>query len=76
MKAMDDQAIFCENIRLLRQTHRLSKKAMAQALQISVRSLSMIENGTIPPKLGCEMLFCASEHFRIPIRALFLPRER
>jgi len=75
MNARDECAVFCENIRLLRQKHNLSKKDMAKILEISVHSLSMIERGILPTKLSCEVLFCILDYFNTPIRTLFVPME-
>lgn len=48
--------IFCENVRLLRKREGLTQKEMAKRLKISVKSLSRIEKGTVPPRLSCEIV--------------------
>ena len=43
---------FCKNMRNLREANNLSKKEMAHKLNVSVATISNIENGTIPPRLS------------------------
>lgn len=43
---------FCKNMRNLREANNLSKKEMAHKLNVSVATISKIENGTIPPRLS------------------------
>ena len=49
--------VFCENVRLLRKREGLTQKEMAERLKVSVRSISMIENGIVPKRLSCDILF-------------------
>jgi transcriptional regulator with XRE-family HTH domain len=39
---------FCENVRYLRKKNGLSKKEMAKKLGIGVKSLELIETGSLP----------------------------
>ena len=66
---------FCDNLRQLRNAHGLSQKKMAGILGIGVKSLTLLENNIMPPRLGCEMLFHASRYFNIRAYELFLPME-
>ena len=50
-------SILCKNIKFLREKNNLTKAAMARVLQISVKSLSKIEQGNFPPRISCEILF-------------------
>lgn len=52
-----DIAIFCNNIRLLRQRHHLSKHKMAKLLQIGVPTLNQIERGVLPHCVRANTLF-------------------
>lgn len=55
----------CSNIKFLREKHCLTKKEMAKRLKISTRSLSMLEEGIVPPNLSCEILFRIQYEFDI-----------
>ena len=44
--------IFCENIKKLRKQNHLSKREMARILHISPKSLTQIENNTIPATIS------------------------
>ena len=57
--------IFCNNIKALRQQNKLTKVKMCKILRISTRSLNMIENGILPPKISCEVLIRACRYFSI-----------
>ena len=62
---------FCENVKRLRKNLRLSKNAMSSILGICVASLNKIENGSLPPRLSCEVLFRIQSAFGIPVYVLF-----
>lgn len=57
--------IFSCNVAWLRKQHNLSKRKMAQILEIGVQGLSRIENGEIPPGLGIDIFFAIQDHFGI-----------
>ncbi len=63
--------IFSQNIACLRKAYRLSKKEMAKRLGIGVGSLTKIERGEIPARLGCQVIIRASATFGIRPAALF-----
>lgn len=65
---------FVHNIFILRRSHGLSKRAMAEILHISLYSLNQIEKGQLPPHLGVEALIFAAIHFRIPAHELLSRR--
>ena len=71
MQTDESFLIFCGNLRRLRGTHGLSKKEMAGIPGIGVKSLTLLENNIIPPRLGCELLFRASQYFKIRACDLF-----
>ena len=56
---------FCKNMKRLREANNLSKKEMAQKLNVSVTTISKIEKGTIPPRLCCSILFGIHDEFGI-----------
>lgn len=61
----------CNNIKFLRKKHNLTKKAMAERLKISTRSLSMLEKGIIPSRLSCAFLFYVFNEFDVPPKKIF-----
>ena len=56
---------FLYNISWLRKHNGLSKKKMAEILEISVSTLNKIENGELPPRLGVGVVFNLHRHFGI-----------
>lgn len=62
---------FCSNVRLLREREGLSKRKMAKLLGVGVKTLTMIENGTFPPRLDCRVLFRIHRQFGIKPAELF-----
>jgi len=49
--------IFCNNIKCLRKARGLSKREMAQKLEIGTASLTKIENDIIPPRLSVQIYY-------------------
>ncbi len=72
-KIKEEISIFCKNIKNLREKEKLSKKDMAKLLGISVHSLTMIENGTIPKRLSCRILIKIYDEFGILSKDIFKP---
>lgn len=56
---------FMHNVSYIRKHYGLSKKKMAELLDIGVGSLNKIENGEIPPRLSVEILFNIYDNFGI-----------
>lgn len=75
MNEKNDAQILCQNIKFLRQKHKLSKNKMAQILGVSMKTLNCIENGILPPRMSCEPLFRIQRHFGILPQHLFIPIE-
>ena len=48
---------FCSNVKRLRKDNGLSKQEMAKILGIGTKSLSMIEQGTLPKQLSVDITF-------------------
>lgn len=65
MKQCTDILIFSENIKTIRKDNNLSKVKMSEILGISTRTLTLIENGILPPKLSCDVLFRIYKNFGI-----------
>ena len=53
---MDEKQIFCNNMLILRKHLGMTQRAFAKALHIGVHSLSQIEKGRIPDRLGATIL--------------------
>ncbi|MGN0564588.1 MAG: helix-turn-helix domain-containing protein [Candidatus Heritagella sp.] len=56
---------FCFNVTWLRKNNHISRKRMAELLEISEISLAKIEKGKIPPRLSVKVLFRIQSVFRI-----------
>ena len=64
---------FCQNIKKIREKEKLSKKEMAKRLEIGVNSLTMLENGIIPKRISCELIFKIEDEFDILTKNIFKP---
>ena len=71
MKKETEIMFFCENIKALRKINNLSKKEMAKLIGIGTKSLTLIENGRLPPRLGCDVLFEIQKKFGIVPKTMF-----
>ena len=71
MCCKDEIVVLCRNISWLRKKHGLSKRKMAEILGVGVKALSLIEQGILPSRVGCDMLFNASDYFHITVSELF-----
>ena len=71
MNEKDDVQILCQNIKFLRQKHKLSKNKMSQIFGVSVKTLNSIENGILPPRMSCEPIFRIQGYFSIRPSQLF-----
>ena len=71
-KENDKQLLnFCENVKFLRECYGFTQTEMAKKMGISVKSLRKIENGEVPPRLSCVVLFKIQHEFGIePTRML------
>ena len=66
-----EKVTFCNNVKKLREINKLSKKEMAKRLHISVRSLSMLEQGIIPPRLSLQVAIEISRAFEMTLCDVF-----
>ena len=72
MKNYTEWEIFCKNIRTLRERYHLSKRKMAELLHITPKTLSLLENGTLPAHTSATVIFRLSRAFGIPPKDLFI----
>ena len=56
---------FCENVKFLRECYGFTQTEMAKKMGIGVKSLRKIENGEVPPRLSCIVLFTIQREFGI-----------
>ncbi|MBQ7090117.1 MAG: helix-turn-helix transcriptional regulator [Clostridia bacterium] len=62
---MNDIKTFCTNIKKLRNAHHLTQKEMAALLKIGVASLRKLEQGSLPPRMTCDIIFHIDHYFGI-----------
>ena len=72
-KIQGDIDVFCQNVKILRERNNLSKKEMAEILEIGIASLTKIEQGVIPPRATTNIIFNLSNSFNIKPHKLFMP---
>ncbi|MGN0570719.1 MAG: helix-turn-helix domain-containing protein [Candidatus Fimenecus sp.] len=75
MKKTEELQIFCKNITDLRVKNNLTQKEMAEKLGIAPASISMLEQGIVPPKLGCAIFVSIYKHFGIVPKDMFIPLQ-
>lgn len=75
MTQYDEILTLFRNLRLLRQQYGLTEQEMAAILHIGVHTLDRLEHDDLPPRMRCDFLFYASEHFHIEIRDLLRPLD-
>ena len=63
---------FCKNVRTLRERNHLSRSEMAKILHITPKTLSLLENGTLPAHTSATVIFRLSRAFGIPPKDLFI----
>ena len=73
MKTEEEIVVFCQNIKKLRESHHLSKRSMASKLGVGIRTLTSIESGVLPPRVGCSVLKNIHEQFGILPKNMFQP---
>lgn len=62
---------FCENLKKLRIENNLTKKAMAEKLDVTTRTIRMIENHEIPTTLTVEFVYKVIRTFNVDGSDLF-----
>lgn len=73
MTVREEMAIFCANLKHLREKEGLTHKEMAACLGIGVETLKRLERGEIPPRVSVEVIFRASTVFGLHPKELFRP---
>ncbi len=66
---------FVNNIAYLRKKEGLSKKEMANALNISIDALNKIERGELPERSSIEIIFHLQKRFKISPANQFKKRK-
>lgn len=56
---------FVYNIKWLRRQYGLSRKQMADILEIGIWSIGKLEKGEMPPRLGINVFFAVQKYFGI-----------
>ncbi len=62
---------FCENMKKLRIENNLTKKAMAEKLNVTTRTIRMVENHEIPTTLTVEFVYKVIRTFKVDGADLF-----
>ena len=73
MKNDEQIKVFCQNIKILREKSGLSKKEMAEILEIGTASLTKLEQGIMPPRMRVNIVYQLSQNFNIQPCKLFMP---
>lgn len=72
MKTTDQEfLIFCQNIRYLRNAHKLTQKEMAEICGVSISTLKKLEHNILPPRISVRIIFAISSHFNLRPEQLF-----
>lgn len=62
---------FCDNLKKLRVENNLTKKAMAEKLEVTPRTIRMLENHEIPTTLTVEFVYKVIRTFNVGGSDLF-----
>ena len=62
---------FCDNLKKLRVENNLTKKAMAEKLEVTPRTIRMLENYEIPTTLTVEFVYKVIRTFNVDGSDLF-----
>jgi len=73
LKNNEQVAVFCRNIKILRERNGLNKKEMSEIMGIGIKSLANIEKGILPPRTGVNAIVKLSQRFGIRPYELFRP---
>ena len=71
MTVQEEIAIFCANLKCLREKKGLTRREMASCLDIGVETLKRLERGEIPPRVSIEVILRASKVFGLHPKELF-----
>lgn len=73
MAISDEIAVFCGNVKILREQHGLTKSEMARIMGVSPASLRRIEAGELPKHLSAGVALRLAGLFGLEPYQLFLP---
>lgn len=71
MNDIDELKIFCANFKQIREILILSKQQMSKLLNVSVATVTGLENGLIPRRVGVNLLLAIYENFEIAPAEMF-----
>ena len=71
--ADDSLAVFCANVRLLPQQAGLGKAAFVRVMGVSVRTITRLEQGECPSRLGVDAAIRLAQYVCLPVSFLFSP---
>lgn len=73
MKKVNENQLqnFTYNVKFIRKSNNLSKKEMADILNVSIYSLNKLEKGNIPKNLPVDIIFAVMHHFKLSPAQLF-----
>lgn len=66
-----DLAVFCANVRQLRQQEGLSKAAFARIMGVSVHTINRLEQNVLPARLRTSSVIRLAQHFEMTVSSLF-----
>lgn len=73
MIAEKEIAIFCSNVRHLRQSHALTVQEMADICDIEPEDLKKLEQGTLTENITVDVAIRLFHYFKISPEQLFIP---
>lgn len=76
MTVQDEMGIFCANVKRLRVRDNLTLREMADRLHISLKTLTRLERGEIPPRLSVAVVCRISREFGVHPKELFTSAEK
>ena len=63
--------VFCRNVAFLRKSNGLTYVQMAEKVGVTPRSIVQLEQGTVPKRLSCEIVFNICSEFDINVNDIF-----
>lgn len=69
----NEVSIFCNNVKILREHHKISKLQMAKICHISILELMEIEHGVLPKNIKADIIVYIYKYFNISPENLFRP---
>ena len=63
--------VFCRNVAFLRKSNDLTYSQMAEKVGVTRRSIVLLEQGAVPKRLSCEIVFNICSEFYINVNDIF-----